>query len=89
MLLVCSIIINMKKFIPGYQAYCSIVFFIFCVFADVGGLFVMKYTREGKDMIVTESSNKLKVVVDDTFRLACAAAKFKYASVNLTFSGQG
>lgn len=47
----------------------------------------MEFTREGKDMVVSESSRNLEVIVNDTFQLACAAAKFYYSSVNLTFSG--
>lgn len=90
MLLVCSDIINMR-FILVYQLtkHIVVLYLYFCAFADVDGLFVMQYTREGKDMVMTESSGKLEVIVDDTFRLTCAAAKFYYTSVNLTFLGQG
>lgn len=64
------------------------VFSYVCAFADVGGLFVMQYTLEGKVMVMSESSEKLEVIINDTFRLVCAAAKFYYSSVNLTFSRQ-
>ncbi|KAK3890335.1 hypothetical protein Pcinc_005714 [Petrolisthes cinctipes] len=57
--------------------------------SDVGGLFVMQHTGDdGKDMMVFKPSDKVEVIVSDTFSLVCAAAKFTYSNVTLTYSGQ-
>ncbi|KAK4301334.1 hypothetical protein Pmani_026519 [Petrolisthes manimaculis] len=57
--------------------------------SDIGGLFVMQHTGDdGKDMMVLKPSDKVEVIVDDTFSLVCAAAKFTYSNVTLTYSGQ-
>ncbi|KAK4303679.1 hypothetical protein Pmani_024323 [Petrolisthes manimaculis] len=57
--------------------------------SDIGGLFVMQHTGDdGKDMMVFKPSDKVEVIVDDTFSLVCAAAKFTYSNVTLTYSGQ-
>ncbi|KAK3877300.1 hypothetical protein Pcinc_017977 [Petrolisthes cinctipes] len=57
--------------------------------SDVGGLFVMQHTGDdGKDMMVFKPSDKVEVIVNDTFSLVCAAAKFTYSNVTLTYSGQ-